>query len=86
MKDVDPEKSLEIYNRILASFPVNQNHYNEIILKHLMAQQYIKMGKNQDALLLCNEILSIKIPDEKVKSDLENRLERVKELRRKLSH
>ncbi len=83
---INPEKSVEVYNNILASLPSDKNHFNEIILKHLMAQQYIKMGKNQEALSLCNEILSIKIPDEKIKSDLENRLERVKELRRKLSH
>ncbi len=85
-EDLDPPKAISIYRKILESLPLNLNHYNEIILKHLMAQQYTKIGENQKAIQLCNEILSIPDLNEKVRSELKARLERVKQLRTGLSN
>ncbi len=84
-EDINPEKSIEIYYEILNSLPANLNHYDEIVLKHLIAQEYVKMGENQEAINVCNEILSIKITDKYVNSKLKNRLKRVEELKTELS-
>lgn len=83
-EEISPEKSINIYKAILNSLPANLNHYNEIVLKHLMAQQYQKIGKKQEAVRLCDEILSTKISDNRVYSRIKERLERVIELRREL--
>jgi hypothetical protein len=84
-ENINPEKSVEIYTKILNSLPYLPNHYNEIILKHLIAQQYLKMGNNYMALKMCKEILSLKIPDEKIQSKLEERLKRVLEMKQELT-
>ncbi len=83
-EDLDAVKAISVYQKILESYPPNLNHYNEIVLKHLMAQQYIKIGENQKAALLCDEILSVSLSDE-VRSKLEDRLKRVEELKSRLS-
>lgn len=85
-EETDPAKSVQVYYEILNSLPGDLNHYNEIVLKHLIAQQYHKMGKNREALKLCDDILSVKISDESVYSKLKSRLKRVEELRRELYH
>ena len=84
-EDINPEKSVKVYLEILNSLPPGLNHYNEIVLKYLIARQYQKMGKDSSALNLCDEILSVKINDENLYSKLKNRLKRVTELRRELS-
>ena len=60
------------------------NHYNEIVLKHLIAQQYEKVGEKSKALKLCNEIMAIKNLSEFVKNKLGDRLNRVKELQERV--
>ncbi|MDR3667910.1 MAG: hypothetical protein P4L35_13790, partial [Ignavibacteriaceae bacterium] len=74
------------YYEILNSYTNlnSMNHYNEIILKHLIAQQYEKMGDKQKALKLCDEILGIRNLSDFVKNKLGDRLDRVKELRLKV--
>jgi tetratricopeptide (TPR) repeat protein len=86
-EDVDRAKAILIYNEILNSYTdqKNMNHYNEIILKHLMAQQYEKIGDKGKALKICNEILGIKNIAEYVKNKLGDRLDRVKELQLSLT-
>lgn len=84
-ESIDAAKSIKIYKEILNSLPVGSNHYNEIILKHLIAQQYASIGDKREALKYCDEILSIKNLDEYVYSKVESRLERVEELRRELN-
>ena len=79
------QRSIQVYREILNSLPDNSNHYYEIILKHLIAQQYVKINEFQKAAELCDEILSIKNLDKKTHSRLESRLERVSQLRRELS-
>lgn len=85
LEEIDKEKSIEIYSEILNSYKNlnNLNGQNEIILKHLIAQQYEKLGKPKNALNLCNEILSKKL-SENIKNKLKERLSRVEELKEKL--
>ncbi len=82
-EEIDPRGAIDVYGKILDSLPSNLNHYSEIILKHLMAQQYDILDGKQKALRLCDEILSTTLDDD-VRSRLKDRLERVKELRREL--
>jgi tetratricopeptide (TPR) repeat protein len=86
-EDIDRSKAIQYYYEILNSYPnlSGMNHYNEIVLKHIIAQQYAKSGDKLKALLLCNEILSIKKLSEFVKSKLGDRLSRVKDLQLSLS-
>ena len=85
-EDVDRSKAIHIYYEILNSYPNlnSMNYYNEIVLKHLIAQQYEKMGEKKKALTLCNEIMTIKNLSEFVKNKLGDRLIRVRELRLKV--
>jgi len=82
-EDIDPKKSIDLYYEILKSYPKerNRNHINEIVLKHLIAQQYAKVGMKENALELCNDILDIKNLTNFELSKLENRLERVLKLK-----
>lgn len=86
-EDVNPDSSIQLYFEILHSFPgkKNRNYINEIILKHLIAQQYVKIGEREKALILCDEILGIRNLNDFELEKLENRLERVKELKFSLS-
>jgi tetratricopeptide (TPR) repeat protein len=85
-EDIDLKKSIDEYYKILNSFSKNEkpNRYNEILLKHLIAQQYNKLGESEESLRLCNEILSIKNLTEYEKQKLGERLERVKKLQKEL--
>jgi len=86
-EDIDKSKAIRYYYEILNSYPnlSGMNHYNEIVLKHIIAQQYAKSGEKVKALTLCNEILSIKNLSESVISKLGDRLDRVKDLQQSLS-
>ncbi len=84
-EDINIEKSLGIYKEILNSLPTKSNHYNEIILKHIIAQLYARTGTKEKALHLCDEILAIKGLAENTLSRLQNRLKRVEELKLELS-
>ena len=87
-EDVDRQKSIEIYYEILNSFADSErlNHYNEIVLKHLIAQQYARLGEYDSALALCDEILSIKNITNYVLNKLRDRLDRVKSLKKEISN
>jgi len=86
-EDIDVLKSISLYRKILESYPkdLRSNKVNEVRLKHLIAQQLVKINKRNEALTLCDEILSIKDYTEFEQEKLENRLERVKTLRKELS-
>ncbi len=87
-EDVDKQKAIQIYYEILNSFTDAEklNRCNEIILKHIIAQQYYRLGDNKSALALCNEILSIKNLTDYELDKLGDRLDRVKSLKRELSN
>ena len=87
-EDVDKQKAIQIYYEILNSFSDSEklNRCNEIILKHIIAQQYYRLGDNKSALALCNEILSIKNLTDYELDKLGDRLDRVKSLKRELSN
>ena len=83
----DVNKAIDIYNGLLNSYEQipNSNHYKEIVLKHIIAQQYYKLGENKKALKLCNEILNTDSLSDYVKNRLKRRLERVRDLKKELS-
>ena len=84
---VDLTKAIDVYKRLLnfyTSLP-NSNFYNEIVLKHILAQQYVKIGDKKTALELCNQILSLKNIPDYTKDKLGDRLDRVAELKKELS-
>jgi len=86
-EEIDPSKAIALYIEILNSYPVleNGNYKNVITLKHIIAQQYVKLNDKQNALKYCNEILSIKNIPEKTADELAERLERVKSLKKELT-
>ena len=83
---VNPEKAIQLYKEIIISYQSipNQNHYQEIKLKHIIAQQYAKIGAKNVALRLCNEILSEQKLTENVRKKLSDRLIRVTKLKNEL--
>ena len=85
-EDVNTDSSIQLYYDLLESFrqEKDQNRINEIVLKHIIAQQYFKTGKKEKALILCDEILSVSDLNDYELSMLEDRLERVKELKNTL--
>jgi predicted Zn-dependent protease len=85
-ESIDPQKSVELYTEILNSYPKNlkSNRINEVTLKHIIAQQLQKINKNDEAVKLCTEILSIKDYSDYELEQVQNRLERVRQLRQEL--
>lgn len=85
-ESIDPQKSIELYKEILLSYPkdLKSNKINEVTLMHLIAQQLVKINKNDEAVKLCTEILAIKEYSDYELEKINNRLERVKQLRQEL--
>lgn len=86
-EDIDKKTAIKYYEEVLQSYlsVPDQNHYNEIILKHIIAQIYERMGDKNEALLLCNDILAIKNLSERVKENLSSRLSRIEAMKENLS-
>lgn len=86
-EDIDHVKAIQIYYQIINSYQKipDQNHYQEITLKHIIAQQYSKMGEKREALRLCDEILATQNLTEYVKEKLADRLKRVSKLKKDLT-
>lgn len=81
-QDVNIDKSISIFNELLQFYqnlPEASNRYKEIVIMHKIAQLYHKKGNNQQAKLLCQKILNIKL-DPVTKKRLEKRLDDVKDL------
>lgn len=80
-------RAIELYLNILDSYPASlkENFKNEITLKHLIAQQYAKLGDKEKALKYCDEILSMKNIPKKTVNEISGRLERVKSLKAELN-
>jgi tetratricopeptide (TPR) repeat protein len=87
-QEVDVSKSISLYQKVLESYPkdLKSNKINEVTLKHLIAQQLVKIKKKDEALNLCNEILSIKGYTNFEKDALNNRLERVQNLKKDITN
>ena len=86
-EEINPAKSIKLYYEILNSFSDKngRNYVNEITLKHLIAQQYLKLGEREKTLKLCNEILSIKKLNEFEHTKLDERIQRVTDLEKSLT-
>ena len=86
-EETNPVKSIELYKEILKSYPhlKEGNYKNEITLKHLLAQQYAKLGDKKEAIKYCDEILSMKYIPINTLNEMSERLERIKELKNELT-
>ncbi len=82
-ESVDMNKSIYVYKQILNDYESMKglNGYQKIVLLHLIAQLENRLGNKKAALDLTNEILNMKNLSEYVLDKLDNRLERVKNLR-----
>ncbi|MCW8803533.1 MAG: tetratricopeptide repeat protein [Ignavibacteriaceae bacterium] len=87
-EEKNPSKAIELYLDILNSYPESkkENYINEITLKHIIAQQYAKLGDKEKAIQYCDEILSMKNIPQKTFDQLSGRLERVKSLKNEMSN
>lgn len=85
-ENIDPAKSIFLYKEILNSYPANlkSNKINEVTLKHIIAQQFVKINKNEEALFFCNEILAINGYTKYEFDKISARLERVRSLKQEL--
>jgi predicted Zn-dependent protease len=81
-EEIDLRKSIETYFEILNSYLKTgvRTRVNEITLKHIIAQQYVKLGEKEKARELCSEILEYNDLTGFEKSKLEDRLKRVRTL------
>jgi tetratricopeptide (TPR) repeat protein len=86
-EEIDPKISIRLYLEILNSYPSGKstNHINEIVLKHIIAQQYVELGDARNAIKYCDQIISIENLPSKTESELSERLERVKSLKKELT-
>lgn len=85
-EEIDKKRSINLYFEVLKSYPPTalKNHINEVVIKHIIAQLYYKLGQKENALQICNDILSIKDFSELAADKLDSRIERVKKLKRKI--
>ena len=85
-EDVDPNRSIDLYNDILDSYPSDrkQNRINFIRFNHKIAQQYAQLGEKEKAIFYCDQILAINNLSEFELSKLSRRIERVQELKNSL--
>jgi tetratricopeptide (TPR) repeat protein len=85
-ENIDPAKSVLLYKEILNSYPKNlkSNKINEVTLKHIIAQQLIKINKKEEAVIICNEILSINGYSRFELDKVKDRLDRVRNLKQDL--
>jgi tetratricopeptide (TPR) repeat protein len=83
----DVKKAVEVYDEILESLLREgvSNHYKEVILKYTIARNLQKTGDKKRALKLCDEILQIRGMDSVTAKKLEDRIKKVKELKKELN-
>jgi len=86
LENINPGESIKEYYSILNSYTESQklNRCNEILFKHKIAQQYVKLGEHQKALELCGEIISINNLSQYEYKRMHIRIERVKNLKKEL--
>ncbi len=86
-ENINLNESIKIYQQVINSYISipNQNHFQEIILKHILAQLYLKIGNKSEALSICNNILSITNLSDRIKGLLASRLSRVKKMQFELT-
>jgi tetratricopeptide (TPR) repeat protein len=85
-QDIDKNKAIEVYQQLLKSNETIQEHnqFNEIVLKHKIAMLFYEIGKFNDSLKLCNEILDFKFKSDKIRERLNNRIKRAEILKKKI--
>ena len=86
-EESNPLEAIKLYKEILNSYPdiKTGNYKNEITLKHIIAQQYARLGDKEEAIKYCDDILSMKNIPKKTLDEMNERLERVNELKKELT-
>jgi tetratricopeptide (TPR) repeat protein len=86
-RNINPTKSVEVYGRILDALERtgDPNKFNEILIKYKLAKTYLEMDKNQEALIVCNDILSIEQIPKLTLSRMHERLEEIRDIKDKLT-
>lgn len=84
--DVDKRKAITVYTDILKSVETikDRNLFNDIVIRHKIAMLKDDIGEYSNALNICNEILDIDINSDKIRIRLEDRLNRVEQLKNKI--
>lgn len=85
-QDISKEKSIEIFEQILLAVEKlkNRNFYNDIVLKHKIAMLYFDLGNYNKSYQLCLQILDFDLKSEEIKNRLDERLDRVYELKNEI--
>jgi tetratricopeptide (TPR) repeat protein len=86
-EESNPQESINLYKEILNSYPdiKTGNYKNIITLKHLIAQLYTRLGDKAEAIKYCNEILAMQNISKKTLDEMQDRLDRVTELKKELT-
>ncbi len=86
-EESNKKKAIALYKQIYDSYPpeAGDNIINRITLKHKIAMLEVSIGNKKEALSLCNDVLAIRINDDRIKEKISSRLSRVKELKEELT-
>jgi tetratricopeptide (TPR) repeat protein len=84
-EEFDIKKAIGLYWQVIKSLPEDNNRYDEIETKHIIAQLYVRIGEKDKAREILSEIISIENLTPYVKDKLKERMKRVKELFLELS-
>ncbi len=84
--EVDKYKAIRLYKEVLSTITSSKrnNHLNEIEIKHKIAMQYAALENYEKAKEYCDDILSIDHLSSYVIDQLDDRLDRVKKLRKEI--
>lgn len=87
-EESNPQESIKLYKEILNSYPdiKTGNYKNIITLKHLIAQLFTRLGDKAEAIKYCNEILAMQNIPKKTLDEMQDRLDRVTELKKELTN
>ncbi|MCS7052987.1 MAG: hypothetical protein NZM09_04555 [Ignavibacterium sp.] len=85
-ENIDLSQSILLYTQLLNSYKdlKLENRVREITINHKIAIQLQKSGEKKQALKICNEILSINDLSDYEKSQLSERLQRIRKMRQEL--
>lgn len=85
-ENIDLNQSILLYTQLLNSYKdlKLESRVRKITINHKIAIQLQKLGEKKQALKICNEILSINDLSEYEKSQLSERLQRVRKMRQEL--
>ncbi len=86
-ENIDKKKANEIYYELLKSITSDKrnNRYNEIVIKHKLAQNYVHLGNKEKAIQYCKELLSVNNIKSEIQKRLQERFKRIRLLYKELT-